>query len=111
MVTQKYYELTKSGTLLWYMHVPNPLIISKALWATIPEADKPIFLAEAKKMAKFSFEYQRDMEAKEIKQCEDYGVVLTQPDREPFIKLVEPVYAKYRPQYGEMLDKILAATR
>jgi tripartite ATP-independent transporter DctP family solute receptor len=111
MVTQKYYELTKTGALLWYMHVPNPLIMSKRLWNTIPETDKAVFLGESKKIAKFSFEYQNEMESKEIAQCEALGVVFTRPDREPFMKLVEPVYAKYRPQYGEMLDKILAATR
>jgi tripartite ATP-independent transporter DctP family solute receptor len=111
MTTQKYYELTKSGALLWYMHVPNPLIIAKALWDTIPEFDRAVFIEEARKMSKFSFEYQLKMEEEEIKQCEAYGVVFTRPDRTPFIKLVEPVYAKYRPQYGEMLDKILAITR
>jgi tripartite ATP-independent transporter DctP family solute receptor len=111
MVTQKYYELTKSAALLWYMHVPNPLIMSKALWDTIPEEDRSIFIEEARKMSRFSFEYQLQMEDEEIRQCESYGVVFTSPDREPFIKLVEPVYAKYRPQYGEMLDKILAVTR
>jgi tripartite ATP-independent transporter DctP family solute receptor len=111
MVTQKYYELTKNGALLWYMHVPNPLIMAKALWDSIPESDKIIFLEEARKMSRFSFEYQLKMENEEIKQCENYGVVFTRPDRGPFIKLVEPVYAKYRPQYGEMLDKILAITR
>jgi tripartite ATP-independent transporter DctP family solute receptor len=111
MVTQKYYELTKNGALLWYMHVPNPLIMAKALWDTIPEADQAVFLAEARKMSRFSFEYQLKMEEEEIKQSESYGVVFTSPDREPFIKLVEPVYAKYRPQYGEMLDKIFAITR
>jgi TRAP-type C4-dicarboxylate transport system substrate-binding protein len=111
MATQKYYELTKAGALLWYMHVPNPLIMAKALWDTIPESDRAVFLEEARKMSKFSFEYQLEMEKEEIKQCEAYGVVFTRPDRAPFIKLVEPVYAKYRPQYGEMLDKILAITR
>jgi tripartite ATP-independent transporter DctP family solute receptor len=111
MVTQKYYELTKNGALLWYMHVPNPLIMAKVLWDTIPESDQAIFIEEARKMSKFSFEYQFKMEEQEIKQCEAYGVVFTRPDRAPFIKLVEPVYAKYRPLYGEMLDKILAITR
>ncbi|MDR2738254.1 MAG: TRAP transporter substrate-binding protein [Treponema sp.] len=111
MVTQKYYELTKNGVLLWYMHVPNPLIMAKVLWDTIPESDRVIFIEEARKMSKFSFEYQLKMEEEEIRQCEAYGVVFTRPDRAPFIKLVEPVYAKYRPQYGEMLDKILAITR
>jgi tripartite ATP-independent transporter DctP family solute receptor len=111
MVTQKYYELTKTGALLWYMHVPNPLIMAKDLWKNIPAADQVVLLEEAKKMGKFSFEYQAEMEANEIKQCEGLGVVWTRPDRAPFIKLVEPVYEKYRPKYGEILDKILAVTR
>jgi tripartite ATP-independent transporter DctP family solute receptor len=111
MVTQKYYELTKTGTLLWYMHVPNPLIMSKRLWETIPAEDKQIFLDEAKKMAKFSFEYQNEMEAQEIAECEKLGVVFTRPDRQPFKDAVKPVYEKHRAKYGEILDKILAATR
>ena len=111
MITQKYYELTKTGALLWYMHVPNPLIMAKDLWNTIPAADKPVFLDEAKKMAKFSFEYQAEMENEEIKQCETLGVVFTRPDSGPFRKLVEPVFEKYRPRYGDILDRILAATQ
>jgi tripartite ATP-independent transporter DctP family solute receptor len=111
MLTQKYYELTKNGVLLWYMHVSNPLIMAKSLWDTISEIDRAIFLNEARKMSKFSFEYQREIEEREIKQCEAYGVVFTSPDREPFLKMVEPVYAKYYPQYGEILDKILSITR
>ncbi len=35
MLTQKYFELTKSAALLWYMHV-NPLVASKRLWDSIP---------------------------------------------------------------------------
>ncbi len=110
MLTQKYYELTKTAALLWYMHVPNPLIISKQLWCSIPKADQAIFIKEARKMSDFSFDYQRKMDEKEIKKCEELGVVFTRPDREPFVKAVEPVYEKYRPKYGEMIDKIHAVT-
>lgn len=111
MLTQKYYELTKTSALLWYMHVPNPLIMSKKLWKTIPEADKAIFIDEAKKMSVFSFEFQANADAGDIKKCEELGVVFTRPDRKPFIDACKPVYDMFRPVYGEMLDKILAATQ
>lgn len=110
MVTQKYYELTKSAALLWYMHVSNPLIISKRLWSELPKEDQEIFLDEAKKMSRFTYEYQSQIEAKEIEECEKQGVVFTRPDRAPFIEAVKPVWEKYRPKYGEMLDKIQAQT-
>jgi TRAP-type C4-dicarboxylate transport system substrate-binding protein len=110
MITRKYYELTQQGVLLWYRHVPNSLIMAKALWDTIPEIDKAIFLNEARKMSEFSFEYQREMEEMEIERCENLGVVFTRPDRKSFVKLVIPVYAKYYPQYREILDKIFALT-
>ena len=110
MLTQKYYELTKSAVLLWYMHVPNPLVASKRLWDSIPKEDQAIFLDEAKKMSWFSFEFQNEMDTQEIKQCEELGVVFTKPDRQPFVDAVKPVWDKYRPKHGEMLDKILAAT-
>ncbi len=111
MLTQKYFELTKTAALLWYMHVSNPLVASKRLWSSIPAADQAIFLDEAKKMSAFSFDYQRKMDEQEIKKCEELGVVFTRPDREPFVKAVEPVYEKYRPKYGDMIDKIRAITK
>lgn len=111
MLTQKYYELTKTGALLWYMHVPNPLIMAKKLWNTIPEEDKKIFLEESKKMSVFSFDFQAKADADDIKKCEELGVVFTRPDRQPFIDAVQPVYDIFRPDYGDMLDRILEATR
>ena len=111
MLTQKYFELTKSAALLWYMHVSNPLVVSKKLWDSIPEADQAVFLDEAKKMSAFSFDYQKKMDEEEIKQCEELGVVFTRPDRTPFVEAVQPVYEKYRPKYGDMIDKIQALTQ
>ena len=108
MLTQKYYELTKTGALLWYMHVPNPLIISKKLWNRISDADKKIFIEEAKKISVFSFEFQAKADEGDIKKCESYGVVFTRPDRQPFIDLCKPVYEKFRPDYGDMIDRIIA---
>lgn len=110
MLTQKYFELTKSAALLWYMHVSNPLVASKRLWDSIPDADKEVFLDESRKMSTFSFDFQKEMDEKEIRECEALGVVFTRPDREPFVKAVGPVYEKYRPKYGDMLDKIQAFT-
>ena len=107
MLTQKYYELTKTGTLLWYMHVPNPLIMSKKLWSRIPDADKEIFIDEAKKMSIFSFEFQANADEGDIKKCEDLGVVFTRPDRTPFIEACKPVYEIFRPDYGDMIDRII----
>ncbi len=111
MLTQRYYELTKHAVLLWYMHVPNPLIASKRLWTSIPPEDQKIFLEEAKKMSLFSFDFQKKMDEKEIKECEGYGVVFTRPDRQEFVDAVKPVWDKYRPKFGDMMDKIAAATK
>lgn len=111
MLTQKYYELTKNAVLLWYMHVPNPLIMSKRLWTSLPAEDQAIFREEARKMSLFSFDFQKQMDEEEIKQCEALGVVFTRPDRAEFIEAVKPVWEKYRPKFGEMMDKIAAATK
>ncbi|MCC8189128.1 MAG: TRAP transporter substrate-binding protein, partial [Planctomycetes bacterium] len=108
MLTQKYYELTKAAVLLWYMHVPNPLIMSKRLWTSLPPEDQEIFRDEARKMSLFSFEFQKEMDAEEIRQCEEHGVEFTRPDRTEFIEAVKPVWDKYRPKFGDMMDKIEA---
>ena len=111
MLTQKYYELTKTAALLWYMHVPNPLIMSKRLWTSLPPEDQKIFREEARKMSRFSFDYQNKMDEAEIGRCEALGVVFTRPDREEFVRAVAPVWDKYRPKFGEMMDKIAKAVK
>ena len=111
MLTQKYYELTKTAALLWYMHVPNPLIMSKKLWGRIPDADKAIFIDEAKKMSVFSFDFQAKADEGDIKKCEELGVVFTRPDRQPFIDLCKPVWEIFRPDYGDMIDRIIAEAK
>ncbi len=111
MLTQKYYELTNTAALLWYMHVSNPLVVSKKLWDSISAEDQAVFRDEARKMSTFSFDFQRKMDEEEIKKCEALGVVFTRPDREPFVAAVQPVYEKYRARYGDMIDKIQALTR
>ena len=111
MLTQKYYELTKTAALLWYMHVPNPLIMSKKLWSRIPDADKAIFIDEAKKMSVFSFDFQAKADEGDIKKCEELGVVFTRPDRQPFIALCKPVWEIFRPDYGDMIDRIIAEAK
>ena len=110
MLTQKYYELTKTAALVGYMYMPGVLIMSNKLWSSIPAEDQAIFIEEAKKVSRFSYDNQRSLDAEEVKQCEAQGVVFTRPDKEPFRQAVAPVYEKYREKYGEMLDKILAAT-
>jgi tripartite ATP-independent transporter DctP family solute receptor len=110
MITQKYYELTKTSALVGYMYMPGVLIMSKKLWNSIPPADQAIFIEQAKKVSRFSYDNQKSLDAEEIKQCEAQGVVFTRPDKEPFRQAVASVYEKYNSKYGDMLDKILTAT-
>ncbi len=110
MLTQKYYELTKTAALVGYLYMPGVLIMSNKLWSSIPAEDQAIFIEEAKKVSRFSYDNQRSLDAEEVKQCEAQGVVFTRPDKEPFRQAVASVYEKYSDKYGDMLDKIMKAT-
>nr|WP_234801651.1 TRAP transporter substrate-binding protein [Allorhizobium taibaishanense] len=91
-----HYEVAKYFTLDQHLIVPEVLVMSKKSWDKLSPEDQATVQAAAKQ----SVTIMRDLWQKQEKASEDKvraaGVnVITDIDKAPFIKAMEPVYAKY----------------
>jgi len=91
-----HFEVAKYYTLDEHLIVPEVLVMSKKSWDKLSPEDQ----ATVREAAKASVPYMRDLWAKQEKASEDKiraaGVqIVGDIDKTPFIKAMEPVYAKY----------------
>jgi tripartite ATP-independent transporter DctP family solute receptor len=105
--TSKHYEVAKYYSLDEHSMVPEVLLMSKKVWDGLSPADQKLIaraaqdsVAEQRKLWNaFVQESMNELVAK--------GVVIVKPDKAPFQKAVQPVYAKY-PEYKELIGQIQA---
>jgi tripartite ATP-independent transporter DctP family solute receptor len=91
-----HYEVAKYYTLDQHLIVPEVLVMSKKSWDKLTPEDQ----ATVKEAAKASVSVMRDLWVKQEKVSEAKvraaGVnVVDEIDKAPFIKAMEPIYAKY----------------
>ena len=91
-----HFEVAKYYTLDEHLIVPEVLVMSKKSWDKLSPEDQ----AAVREAAKASVPHMRELWAKQEKASEDKiraaGVqIVGDIDKTPFIKAMEPVYAKY----------------
>ena len=103
----RHYEICDYYTLDEHQRVPDMLMISNRVWNKLSK-EHQVILKEA---VLDSVDYQRKLwkEAEEhaLAVVKEAGVTVIRPDKEPFVKAVEPMWEKYKgTALGELADKI-----
>jgi tripartite ATP-independent transporter DctP family solute receptor len=107
IIAGKVHEVQKYLTLSNHIFSSIVLVVSADVWAEVPEADKPAFLAAAKTAGAATRTYVRKRDQESIDLLRTKGIeVATIADREPFIKAVEPVYAGLDPAVAALAKRI-----
>ncbi len=105
--TTKHYEVAKYYSLDEHSMVPEVLMMSKKAWDGLSPSDQKL-VAQA---AQDSVAEQRKLWDALVKKSMDdlvgKGTVIVTPDKAPFQKAVQPVYAKY-PEFKELISQIQA---
>lgn len=106
VITQRFYEVQDYISLTKHFYTPEPLVMSKIVFDRMP-ADVQTALLEAGKEAGV---YARELSAQEeeeyLKEIANQGMIITEPDLEAFKAAVQPVYEKYKDEFGENLVKL-----
>jgi tripartite ATP-independent transporter DctP family solute receptor len=105
--TSNHYQSAKNMIVDEHQRTPEVVLISKAAWDKLPDADKQV----VKQAALDSVDYQRQEWAKFEKDSEkklrDAGVTITPvKDVKPWQDAVKPVIDKYGAEYKDVLDGI-----
>lgn len=106
----KLHESQKYMTIDRHTYAPATIIISDKLWQTLSDEEKAIFEEAARLGGQAARDYNNDNEAEQLQYIKDHGMIVEEnPDLDSFRDAVKPVYDKYGPQYGGLLEKIQAA--
>lgn len=105
-----HYEVAKYITLNQHVMNPEVLLMSKAVWDKLSDADKKIVKDAAMESQKFQIKAWADYEKKSIDAIKAKGknVITEVKDKKPWQDAVQPVYEKYGKDYKELIEKIKA---
>ncbi|KYO66909.1 TRAP transporter substrate-binding protein [Thermovenabulum gondwanense] len=110
--TSKFYEVQKYLSLTGHFYAPAPLLISKSFYEKLsPEIQNAI-----KESAIEARDYERklldDMNAKLEDELAKKGMQINKPDKELFIKAVQPVYKQFEGDISpELIQKVMGAQK
>jgi len=103
----KLYESQKYMTLDRHTYAPATILTSLKVWNSLSPEDQKIFSEAAKEAGDAAREYDNDNEAAQLKVIKENGMEVTEnPDLSSFREAVKPVYEKYGPKFGSLLEEI-----
>lgn len=105
----KLYEVQKYFAVTNHIFTAEPLMIRTELFNEMSENQQKIILESAQEAAVYQRRLADEVEKDYLKKIEETGIEITYPDMKLFQKAVASVYEQFRPQYGDMIDRILAA--
>jgi len=103
----KLYESQKYMTLDRHTYAPATILTSLSVWNSLSPEDQKIFSEAAKEAGNAAREYNNNNEAEQLKVIKENGMEVTEnPDFDSFREAVKPVYEKYGPKFGSLLEEI-----
>ena len=103
--TQKYLTMTK------HSYAPALFLMSKKVFGTFNKETQDILVKAAQEAAVHERKWNAEQMAEQLKALKDKGMQITDPDTAAFQAAVKPVYEKYGPKFGTLLDDINKAKK
>lgn len=100
----KTHEVAKNFTIWNYIADASVLFINKNVWDRMSAEDKAVYSDAAKLWGEVNMKEDKDYEVVAMQNMEKAGVkfyTMTDAEKEPFKKMVEPIYADMAKQVGE----------
>jgi TRAP-type C4-dicarboxylate transport system substrate-binding protein len=105
--TSKHYEVAKYYSLDEHSRLPEVLLMSKKVWDGLSPADQKLIAQAAEDSVAEQRKLWKAFDEESMKQLIAHGTIVSRPDKVPFQKAVQPVYAKY-PEYKDLISQIQA---
>jgi TRAP-type C4-dicarboxylate transport system substrate-binding protein len=106
----KHFEVAQYFSLDEHTIVPEVFVISKMIWDGMTPEDQEIFRAAARESMTRQWELWDERVAQSRSIVEAAGAQITEPDKQPFIDAMQPVYDKYvnTPELQDLVARIQA---
>ena len=103
--TQKYLTLTR------HSYSPALFLMSKKVYGSFNKETQDILVKAAQEAAVHERKWNAEQMSKQLKALKDKGMQITEPDVAAFQAAVKPVYDKYGPKFGTLLEDINKAKK
>ncbi len=108
--SNRFWEVQKYLTLTHHVYSPAPLLMSRARFVAMPQADRQLFTTTAMEVAKLQRKANRDAEEQKLKEIEAKGtIVVRDVDLASYEKTMQPAMAGWYQRFGK--EKIEAIKR
>ena len=103
--TQKYLTMTK------HSYAPALFLMSKKVFGSFNKETQDILVKAAQEAAVHERKWNADQMSEQLKALKEKGMQIADPDTAAFQAAVKPVYDKYGPKFGTLLDEINKAKK
>ncbi|KJS23514.1 MAG: hypothetical protein VR72_01485 [Clostridiaceae bacterium BRH_c20a] len=108
--TQKFFEVAKNVSLTRHTYTAAPLMVSLNKFNQLPTNVQEAIIESAKEAIPFQYQANEESEKQALEKLKEEGVnIEEQVDLASFQKQVQPVWEKYRKNFGELIDEIIEA--
>jgi tripartite ATP-independent transporter DctP family solute receptor len=107
LFSSRHYEVCRYFSLDEHVRLPDMLVISTRVWASLSEKHKEILQQACEQSVGFQRKIWTEAEQAALEVFEQDGVEIIYPDKQPFVDAVQPMWKKYSEgQFGELIKKI-----
>ena len=110
----QHYEVARYFTVDEHARIPEMQICAEHTWEQLSEQDRQMILDCARESAL----YERELWSEHEKQAREKAlhnqvqeIWLSPQEKEKFKAAIEPVYEKYREEYGDVIEEILSLSK
>jgi len=96
LYTSRHYEVCKYYSLDEHSTIPDVLVISKKIWDDLTPEEQEWIQKAANESAILERELWAESEKMSLQEVQKAGVEINYPNKEPFIKKVQPMLESYR---------------
>jgi len=105
--TGQHYRYAKYYSLTGHLMIPELLVFSKRIWATLSKDDQALIQKFARETQQEQRKLWYDMEQKSVAKMKEVGVEMNDvADKKPFQAAVKPVWDKYGAQQALLIGRI-----
>jgi len=103
--TQKYLTMTR------HSYSPALFLMSKKVFGSFNKETQDILVKAAQEAAAYERKWNAEQMADQLKALKEKGMQIIEPDTAAFQAAVKPVYDKYGPKFGTLLEDINKAKK
>ena len=109
--SSKLHEVQPFISMTNHKYEATPFLASKMVFDTLSPEDQQVLRDAAKEAGELNRKMVRDQSDELLGTLKDAGIKINEVDPAPFVAATQSVYDKWREQYPELVDELVAAAK